>query len=128
MRYLRSTIDANALAFCSCLKEFKITVNNSMIAEAALEDKLADFCPMKIQDFTHVYRLAAPKRLWLCRSNEREGKTSSSSDILESRFSSTSAISTSVKHEKNACALALITGLIAETPANCEEMFNRPRN
>ena len=109
-----------------------MAANNSIVADAVLEDKLADLwpdypclydvrCPefknrelRETQDFTHVFRLAALKRLRLRRSIKRESKTSSSSDELESRFSPTSAILTSIKHGKDACAFALIPELIAQ--------------
>ena len=61
----------------------------------------------------------------------KQSKTSSSSDELESRFSPTSAILTSIKHGKDACAFALIPELIAQNARtlwvnvhSCTKLFN----
>ena len=99
-----------------------MAANNSIVADAVLEDKLADLWP----DYPCLYDVRCPefknrelrvtsyKRLRLRRSIKRESKTSSSSDELESRFSPTSAILTSIKHGKDACAFASIPELIAQ--------------
>ena len=71
-----------------------MALSNVIVAEAMLEDKLADIwpdysclydvrCP-EFQGFVHIFRLAAFKHLRLRRNNKGSSKTSLSSDDLES--------------------------------------------